>query len=93
VLVSPDLYVVRPLPEVRAQSPDYVYTQQVSECRAPLNHPVTYQAQLENYRAFDPHSIMMAYITSQFLTEDTTLGGASDLSASDKAFARKMYPR
>jgi hypothetical protein len=80
-------------PEVRAQSPDYVYTQQVSECRAPLNHPVTYQAQLENYRAFDPHSIMMAYITSQFLTEDTTLGGASDLSASDKAFARKMYPR
>ena len=80
-------------PEVQAESRDYIYTEHVSECRAPLNHPLTYQAQLENYRAFDPHSIMMAYIPSQYLTDNIELGGASDLSASDKAFAKKMYPR
>lgn len=80
-------------PEVQPESRDYAYTEHVSECRAPLNHPLTYQAQLENYRTFDPHSIMMAYIPAQYLTDNITLGGASDLSASDKAFARKMYPR
>jgi TIR domain len=80
-------------PEVKAAPSDYTYIERVTDCRAPLNQPITHQEQLENYRAFDPKSIMMAQIPPQYLTEKVSLGGSTDLSASDKAFAMKLYPK
>jgi hypothetical protein len=80
-------------PEVKASPSDYTYTERVTECRAPLNQPITHQEQLENYRAFDPKSIMMAQIPPQYLTENVSLGGSGDLSTGDKAFAMKLYPK
>ncbi len=80
-------------PEVKAAPSDYTYIERVTDCRAPLNQPITHQEQLENYRAFDPKSIMMAQIPPQYLTEKVSLGGSTDLSASDEAFAMKLYPK
>jgi serralysin len=81
-------------PEIRADSAiNYVYVSQVEKCPAPLNRPVTYQEALAHYRAFDPTSIMMALVGKEYLTEDVSYGGASDLSTSDKNFVAQLYPK
>jgi serralysin len=80
-------------PEIRANSAIYVYISQVEKCPAPLNRPVTYQESLPHYRPFDPTSIMMALVGKEYLTEDVSYGGASELSSSDKEFVAQLYPK
>jgi hypothetical protein len=80
-------------PEIRQHAADYVYAQSVSECRAPLNQPVTHTEQIDNYKDFDPRSIMMAQVGPQYLTENISLGAAGNLTDGDRAFAAKLYPR
>jgi hypothetical protein len=79
---------------VRDAGVEYQYVTNSRECRAPFNKPVTYQEQLPNYREFDPHSIMMAPIDPQYLTDSSlSLGSKLELSESDEQFASKLYPR
>jgi hypothetical protein len=81
-------------PEIRANAQaTYVYISQVEECPAPLNRHVTFQESLAHYHPFDPTSIMMALIPKEYLTEDVSYGGASELSANDKEFVARLYPK
>ena len=81
-------------PAVRADaSITYNYISRVEKCPAPLNRPVTYQDPLPNYRAFDPVSIMMVDLPQVYLTEKDISFGGSDLSASDKDFVMRLYPK
>jgi hypothetical protein len=45
-----------------------------------------------NYRRFDPKSIMMAQVPAFWTVNRVTVGVNSELSESDKAFARQLYP-
>jgi serralysin len=81
-------------PEIRADfAINYIYISQVEKCPAPLNRPLTYQEHLPHYRLFDPTSIMMALVGKEYVTEDVSYGGASDLSANDKEFVAQLYPK
>ena len=60
--------------------------------RAQVERSILDTEPISGYRAFDPDSIMMYAFSGTLFTDGVARGGKQVLSASDKAFAAKLYP-